>query len=400
MLLQLRRIFYVTPTNFIELLKGYREILEEKRRLNAAQSNKLKNGLTKIAAARSQVEKMSVETDIKRQEVSKNSREVDELIVKITAERKVADEKQIYIKEQTEIISREKQEALALAADAEADLKKYEPELIKAQEAIDSLDNKSIAEIKAYTQPPQAVMVVMSAVMTVFGREASWASAKKMMSEPGFLKVITNYPKDQTSQATVNKIAKYTKEEDFQYDILITKSTAAAALCLWVRAIEGYAKALKTVAPKRARMQYAMDQVAKKEATLKQLQDEYEVLAARLQELEILYNTKQSELEEYKAVLKDLETKIDRGERLVQGLAGEKLRWESTIDELDLKYENLVGDCILSAAFMSYCGPFPADYRGDLISNWMERVSQEKIPHSGDYKFNTFMASEAQARVW
>jgi dynein heavy chain len=66
MLLQLRRIFYVTPTNFIELLKGYREILEEKRRLNAAQSNKLKNGLTKIAAARSQVEKMSVETDIKR----------------------------------------------------------------------------------------------------------------------------------------------------------------------------------------------------------------------------------------------------------------------------------------------------------------------------------------------
>jgi dynein heavy chain len=196
MLLQLRRIFYVTPTNFIELLKGYREILEEKRRLNAAQSNKLKNGLTKIAAARSQVEKMSVETDIKRQEVSKNSREVDELIVKITAERKVADEKQIYIKEQTEIISREKQEALALAADAEADLKKYEPELVKAQEAIDSLDNKSIAEIKAYTQPPQAVMVVMSAVMTVFGREASWASAKKMMSEPGFLKVITNYPKD------------------------------------------------------------------------------------------------------------------------------------------------------------------------------------------------------------
>jgi dynein heavy chain len=58
------------------------------------------------------------------------------------------------------------------------------------------LDNKSIAEIKAYTTPPAAVMVVMSAVMTVFGRDASWPSAKKMMSEPGFLKVITNYPKD------------------------------------------------------------------------------------------------------------------------------------------------------------------------------------------------------------
>jgi dynein heavy chain len=119
-----------------------------------------------------------------------------------------------------------------------------------------------------------------------------------------------------------------------------------------------------------------------------------------LKELSELYARKKSELDEYFAVLKDLEQKIDRGERLVQGLAGEKLRWESTIDVLDLSYENLVGDCILSAAFMSYCGPFPSEYRQELMSNWMDRVSLEKIPHSGDYKFNTFMASEAQARVW
>jgi hypothetical protein len=111
---------------------------------------------------------MSAETDIKRQEVSKNSREVDELIIRITSDKKVADEKQTYIEQQTIIINREKGEAEALAADAENDLKKYEPELIKAQEAIDSLDNKSIAEIKAYTTPPVAVMTVMSAVMVVF----------------------------------------------------------------------------------------------------------------------------------------------------------------------------------------------------------------------------------------
>lgn len=49
---------------------------------------------------------------------------------------------------------------------------------------------------------------------------------------------------------------------------------------------------------------------------------------------------------------------------------------------------------------MSYCGPFPADYRQDLVSNWLDRVELEKIPHSGDYRFSSFMASEAQARVW
>lgn len=111
MLLSLKRVFYVTPTNFIELLKGYREILEEKRKINSTQSNKLKNGLSKIAAAKAQVETMSNETEIKRQEVSKNSREVDDLIIKIQTEQKAADEKQNYIKEQTEIIAKESKDA-------------------------------------------------------------------------------------------------------------------------------------------------------------------------------------------------------------------------------------------------------------------------------------------------
>ena len=84
----------------------------------------------------------------------------------------------------------------------------------------------------------------------------------------------------------------------------------------------------------------------------------------------------------------------------MEGLANEKLSWEATIDKLDTQYQNLVGDCLLSAAFMSYCGPFPADYRNDLCQNWINQVHGEKLPYSEDYQFSTFMASQAQAREW
>lgn len=67
MQLQLKRIFYVTPTNYIELLKGYQKILEDKRALVSAQSKKLSDGLTKLDGARQQVEKMAAESDLKRQ---------------------------------------------------------------------------------------------------------------------------------------------------------------------------------------------------------------------------------------------------------------------------------------------------------------------------------------------
>jgi len=42
---ELRRIFYVTPTNFIELLKGYEKILVSKRTEIGTQATKLRNGL-------------------------------------------------------------------------------------------------------------------------------------------------------------------------------------------------------------------------------------------------------------------------------------------------------------------------------------------------------------------
>jgi hypothetical protein len=37
----------------------------------------------------------------------------------------------------------------------------------------------------------------------------------------------------------------------------------------------------------------------------------------------------------YKAALDDLQKKIDRGDKLVSGLSGEKTRWEATIIDLD-----------------------------------------------------------------
>jgi hypothetical protein len=39
-----------------------------------------------------------------------------------------------------------------------------------------------------------------------------------MMAEPGFLKIIKEYDKDKTDQKTVDKIQKYTRDEDFQPD--------------------------------------------------------------------------------------------------------------------------------------------------------------------------------------
>jgi len=65
---------------------------------------------------------------------------------------------------------------------------------------------------------------------------------------------------------------------------------AASMLCMWVRSVEDYSKALKIVAPKRAKKQYAEEQLRKKLAYLEELEAEFSILAARLADLQSTYD--------------------------------------------------------------------------------------------------------------
>ena len=49
------------------------------------------------------------------------------------------------------------------------------------------------------------------------------------------------------------------------------------------------------------------------------------------------------------------------------GLEGTKEGWYNRRDSLGKKYEFLVGDSLVSAAFMSYAGPFPSEFRDHYI---------------------------------
>jgi len=90
------------------------------------------------------------------------------------------------------------------------------------------------------------------------------------------------------------------------------------------------------------------------------------VLEAKLAELNRISNEKQAEMKALKDKLGQLQAKIDRGDKLVSSLAEERQNWIVRLADFQASYENLNGDCILAAAFMSYCGPFPSDYRNAL----------------------------------
>jgi dynein heavy chain len=176
-------------------------------------------------------------------------------------EQDVADAKSTYIQAESAKIEIESVIARKLAADADAELAKAMPNLLAANRAVESLDKKFIAEMKALNKPPHDVG--MDSVMVFLEKPIGWPSVKKELNDTGFLKNIMELDKEHINAKTLKRIETYTKESTFTPEYMMTKSAAAAALCTWVRAIEDYAKCLKIVNPKREKKAVAEANLAR-----------------------------------------------------------------------------------------------------------------------------------------
>lgn len=86
---------------------------------------------------------------------------------------------------------------------------------------------------------------------------------------------------------------------------------------------------------------------------------------------------------------------------LRSGLSGERSRWEASVNEYKEDIKHLTGDCALAAAFLGYAGPFPSQYRQQLVQEcWMPAVQKSMLPVSDNFNFAKFLAVPTDVREW
>ncbi|KAM9717113.1 dynein axonemal heavy chain 2 [Menidia menidia] len=400
MKLELKRCNYVTPTNYLELVSGYKKLLVEKRSEFGEQVSKLRNGLFKIGDTREKVEAMSVELEEAKKQVAEFQIQCDQYLSIILQQKREAGEQQKMVTAHGEKIGAEELECKAMAENAQMELDKALPALEEALKALESLNKKDMTEIKSYGRPPTLVETVMQAVMTLLGKEPTWAEAKRQLGESSFIKSLVYFDKDNISDRVLKKIGQYCRQPDFQPEIIGKVSLAAKSLCMWVRAMEVYGRIFREVEPKRALLNTAMSQLAEKQAALAEAQSKLREVADKLDQLKKQHSEKLAMKETLRQKSDDMEVKLDRAGKLVTGLAGERVRWEERVAGLEENMGYLVGDCLLAASFLSYMGPFLSNYREELLAIWMKEVLDSQIPCSPGFSFAVFLSKPTVVRDW
>jgi dynein heavy chain len=186
----------------------------------------------------------------------------------------------------------------------------------------------------------------------------------------------------------------------FQPDKVKKASVAAAGLCKWVHAMMIYDRIARVVAPKKAALAQAEGDLAAAQQGLNEKQAQLKAVMDKLQALNDQLNGAVKKKEDLLTQVSDCATKLDRAEKLMSGLGGERSRWTELSAELAETYLSVTGDTLLSSGVIAYLGAFTTGYRQKAVDSWAELMYEKRIQSTPSFSLATTLGEPTVIRFW
>ncbi|CAM9556184.1 unnamed protein product [Bubo scandiacus] len=399
---KLRRSNHVTPKNYLDFIHTYSKLLEEKNEFILAQCKRLDGGLVKLKEASIQLVELNKKLAEQKIVLAEKSAACEALLQEISAnteaaeeKKKLSEEKAVEIEEQNKMIAVEK-------AAAETALAEVIPILEAAKLELQKLDKSDVTEIRSFAKPPKQVQVVLECVLIMRGyKELNWKTAKGMMSEANFLRSLMEIDFDGITQSQVKSVRGLLKNLNTTFSEMELVSRAGLGMLKFVEAVMSYCDVVKEVRPKRekvARLErnyyLSKRELEKIKAELATIQDELKALGNKYQEA---IKEKQQLQEEAEI----MQRRLDAADKLIFGLRSENKRWTKELEDYEIRKVELLGDCLLCAAFLSYEGAFSWEFRNEMIYQvWQEDILSREIPLSQPFRLESLLTDEVEVSRW
>jgi dynein heavy chain len=380
---------YTTPKSYLEMLNLYRVMLERKRADTDRSMHRLQNGIEKLFRAASDVVELEKNLTIMLESAEEKRGIAEEIAKNVQREREVVAAENDKARVEEAKVAVIQAEVAVKQADASKDLEQAEPALLRANQALDSLDRRDLGNCKTMAKPPAGVDDVFGAVMVLLAgvnpnvivqksgrvrdKDRTWDAAKKALlgNVNGFLDELKSF-KVNIDEGTVpeinwKEVRPFLQLEHFNPEAIEKKNSAAAGLCSWVINIVNYYDIVLLVEPKRIALRAANEQLAEANSQLQTVRERVAALQERLDILTVEFNEAEASRLEAQHVAEKGKMKLELANRLTSALGSEKVRWGEGIERLRIERTLLVGDCLLASAFISYIGPFTKSYREKLM---------------------------------
>lgn len=409
------RTIHVTSSAFLHMLKLYARLTSQKQEEIIATRNRYVAGLEKLELAAKQVEQMKATLTILKPQLELSAQQTVITMKEVENENVTVERATIVVKQEEEIANKKAEIAGTLKSECEADLAVAIPILEDAVVALNTLKPTDITLVKAMKNPPDTIKLVMAAVCVMLGVPPDrtidpvtgkkhtdyWGPSKRILGDMNFLQNLKDYDKDNIAPAVMQVIKKtYMTDNSFMPHIVAKASSAAEGLCKWVRAMVSYDEVAKVVAPKKKKLAEAQTECDEAEAFLNEKRQTLAALNAKLAALhDSLRQTLQKKLN-LETEVATCTAKLVKAEKLIASLGGEKSRWMQCTRNLQMNYDCLVGDLLLSCGIVAYMASYNTSFRDEQLVKWKEIMEASAIPYTKTYNFVSVLGVEIEINHW
>ena len=340
MLNQLKRHYYVTPTSYLELIKTYKSLLAEKRKLISSEKNKFEIGYDKLIKTESSVETMRQSLILMQPKLIEAQKETVNKVAIVETKKKEAEIMEEAVKEEEFIARKAADRAEGIKRECDIALAECMPILEDALKSLAVIDKEDISTIKKMMNPPQLIKDIMEAVCILLGYEPPkkqnpntmkmepqwWEASLKVLGREKLVTELKEIDKDSITEKQIKQLQKFIQNPDFDKDFIRSNiSITAAGLCAWVCAMEKYYHVNLEVQPKQKAQQAAEEEYNKYMKNLEIKESELKIVQNNVSELQKDLDLTIARKEKLEKDVDDCKKRLDRAQKLIESLGGEKL---------------------------------------------------------------------------
>ncbi|XP_013988847.1 dynein axonemal heavy chain 1 isoform X2 [Salmo salar] len=414
-LAELSRYNYVTPKSYLELLAIFSSLIGRKKQELHSARQRMKTGLDKLLRTAEDVSKMQEELETMRPLLEEAAKDTVITMEKIKVDTVVAEETRTAVQAEEAKASQKACVAGAIAEDAQKDLDEALPALDAALTSLKSLNKNDVVEVRAMQRPPHGVKLVIEAVCImrsikpkkVAGEKPGtkvddyWEPGKSLLQDPGkFLEGLFKFDKENIPDSVIKLVQPYIDNEEFQPANIAKVSKACTSICQWVRAMHVYHFVAKGVEPKRKALQEAQEDLAATQLILDDANEKLAQVEEGIATLQGKYHDCLAKRDELDNKCQLCENRLVRADKLIGGLADEKVRWRETVQHLEYMVNNVSGDVLLAAGYVAYLGPFTGEYRASMADEWLRGFKEQGVPHTEEPNLISTLGDKVKIRSW
>lgn len=193
---------------------------------------------------------------------------------------------------------------------------------------------------------------------------------------------------------------RYLSNPEYNFEKVNRASMACGPMVKWAIAQIEFADMLNRVAPLREELRSLEEQA---EVNMRHAQDTKDLIT-QLEQSIAAYKEEYAQLisqaQAIKTDLENVQAKVDRSIALLKSLNIERERWESTSETFRSQMSTIVGDVLLSSAFIAYGGYFDQHYRNNLFSTWCQHLQSANIQYRGDIARTEYLSNPDERLRW